>query len=176
MILVHDFSPWTPHLSASTPRDTVFGVRFSMSRHHGGRMPIEENPRSLLPSSKLFPSRFLYEFGPRGWNAASLPALAAVPVSVTLCTAKWCSGISSPWPDDGKVANLFFTVWGAYASFPASFPPLPITLLARCEIAESLPNQIFCFRLQCCQLLTEITSRSGTSFSCWREKSPLFFQ
>ncbi len=63
------------------------------------------------------------------------------------------------------------TKWETFATLPPLPPPptLP-TLLASCEIAESQPNEIFCHRLQRCQLLAEIVSQSGTKFSATGEK------
>ncbi len=44
------------------------------------------------------------------------------------------------------------------------------TLLASCEIADSHPNQTICPGRKCCQVLTEITGQSCTSFSHKGEK------
>jgi hypothetical protein len=62
--------------------------------------------------------------------------------------------------------------YGVYARLPLS--PPPPTLLGSCEIADSQPNHIFCPRLHCCQLLTEIVGHSITNFSHWGNKSAAF--
>jgi hypothetical protein len=160
-----------PHFCALTPRDICRSIFVEPSpwRKNAYRGKSGVTPSAL---QTLFTIPFPW-FGPREGNAAALPALSAEPGSVTLCTVKKGSGnflsLAGMSLTGWENRLSFFTVWGAYASFPSSLPLLPITLLARCEILESLPNQIFCFRIQCCQLLTEV-SLSGTSFSWWGKK------
>ncbi len=52
-------------------------------------------------------------------------------------------------------------------------PPSP-TLLARCEIANSHPNQTICPTRDCCHVLTEIAGQPGTDFSHRGERSTLY--
>ncbi len=82
---------------------------------------------------------------PRGGNAPPPPSL-----------------LSPPGPGSVRLCSAMET------ELPNS-PSLP-TLLASCEIADSHPNQTFCPRRNCCQVLTEIAGQAGTNFSHSEEK------
>ncbi len=81
----------------------------------------------------------------------------------------WCSttgGKATTRPllaSEARKCNAMGNIW----------PSSP--LLDSSELAESQPNQIFCHKLQCCQLLTEIARQFGTNFSSWEKKSILIF-
>jgi hypothetical protein len=83
---------------------------------------------------------------PRGGNPTHFPASLLEPGSVMI------------WRVERILSN-------------SPSPPPPPTLLVSYEIADSLPNQIICPRLYCCQLLTAIGGQSGTDFSSRGEKS-----
>ncbi len=61
----------------------------------------------------------------------------------------------------GQVVKGYVTLWSQSCHTP---PPSP-TLLASCEIADSLPNQTICPTRNCCHVLTEIAGQPGTDFS-----------
>jgi hypothetical protein len=67
----------------------------------------------------------------------------------------------------GPGSGRFCKLWRQTCPTPPLFP----TLLASCEIADSHTNNTICPRHNCCQVLTEITGQSCTSFSHRGEKS-----
>jgi hypothetical protein len=71
--------------------------------------------------------------------------------------------LAPPGPGSVRLCNA----WRQICPTPSPTP----TMLASCEITDSHPNQTICPRCNCCQVLTEITVQSCTSFSHRGEKS-----